>query len=322
MYGGLTVCLDSNNSHICILTDYMPSAKAKMNRSPIMDTRPQELYKSASVGRPGLKSGDRSPSVGRPLPGMLIPSPGTKRMELSAPMTPQTIHVPEGSAQSNTSSNTVLSSSDQNNDLQQVNLGGSFRGMLHQQNIVSPLYSSSRTVPVYVAHTPMSSFNQSEGMSFSQPVSRSTSRADSFKNMLGQLQVHGSEGYLPPSTSIADAAFLSTGMETLAGNVRVSQSTSATSLDRKTNASHSSKNLSTASSGDYTEELMITLPEASQEYFAPPPAMFADNSRDITPDSSLSLTLNTSASSSVLDSKHSKSGSTENVETDSEQVCT
>ena len=321
----------------------MPS---KLNRSPVLDVRPHELYKSASVGRPGgSRPSDRSPSMGRPMterspsigrpmtersPSMGRPitqtlntSPRTLHSERISPSPLQPVHISDGSAHSGASSNTVLS--DQN-DLH-VSQHSSFRGMPPQQSFAPSVYNGPRTVPVYIAHTPTSSFSHSDVMSFSQPVSRSTSRADSFKNTLGQLKVHTSDSYLAPMSAAASNILHGEMMETLAGNIGlsvypVSQPYATPPSVVKHGSFSAQKNISASSSADFSEELMMTLPEASQEYLAPPPAMFADSMRE-TPDSSLSLTLDTSCGSSLHDQRsmeHSKSSSAENIDIDSDQV--
>lgn len=162
--------------YIFIYTDYMPSSK--MNRSsPGAESRPGELFKSSSVGRPvgGSKPINRSPD--------------RTRANISPRLQQHDVY--RGHLSTSYSGNSIEKEISPNNS-------GSFHGHFPVHAMPSPLYSSQQmSVPIYMNHTPTTSLHN-ERHCLSQPVSRSTSRADSFKSNLTQLQIHTSDNHISP----------------------------------------------------------------------------------------------------------------------------
>lgn len=166
----------SQNNAFSTLPNYMPSSRINRN-SPGAISGPGELFKSASVGRPtGNKQNNRSPD----------------RTKANISPRLQHQHIYPG----------TLSTSYSGNSIEQEispNTSGSFHGHFPVYNhMASPLYSSQQmNIPVYMNHTPTTSLHN-ERLCLSQPVSRSTSRADSFKSNLTQLQIHTSDNHISP----------------------------------------------------------------------------------------------------------------------------
>lgn len=144
-------------------------------RSPGAESGPGELFKSASVGRPsGNRHLNRSPD----------------RNIVTGYQNPHSIY--SGTLPSSYSGNSIERDFSPNNS-------GSFHGNFPVQKAMQlPLYSSQQmNIPLYMNHTPTSSLHY-ERSCLSQPVSRSTSRADSFKSNLTQLQIHTSDNHISP----------------------------------------------------------------------------------------------------------------------------
>lgn len=256
-------------SNTCV-SDYMPSNK---NHSPVMEPRPTELYKSSSVGRPGgAKTGDRSPSIPRPIGNLQI-SPSSKHGGDKSPGSSSVGAFPMNGHQS---------------DMEYSPSGSERYRRMSQQHVYPPqfsptLYSNPRTMPLYMAHTPTSSVGTPppERISYSQPVSRSTSRAENFKGALSQLQIHTSDSQLPHLQ--LDPGLSDQMMDVFSGNVNLAsyqqnhlglEGGMSHLLPRgQTNFLPSSRTLDTNSA--YVEGSEMTL--SAHELFAPPP-MFADTS--------------------------------------------
>lgn len=277
--------------------DYIPSRGKK--------TSPKLDYKSASVGR-GKKNIDRSPSLGRPA----IPKPSTspiiRHIERISPTATPVIsaHRSDISAHSGHSAHSVQSSGTVFNSSEHVNRSpsGSSLGSLQGGRLslpcppqpVPPAYTSTRTVPVYVAHSTTSSFSQSDVISFSQPVSRSTSRADSFNKNFGRYQLQENEPYLPPISNQLQTTYtgsvapgvVGSGtplLDALAGNLVLPTYPPVPHAGEMTEVPYSSPEITDA----YIPNNEMTLPEMTKEYLAPPP-MFADSSHNESTDSALS----------------------------------
>ncbi|KAJ8308356.1 hypothetical protein KUTeg_013230 [Tegillarca granosa] len=279
-----------------VRSDTMPSSKSSRNRSPVLDSRPTELYKSASVGRPGgSKRNDRSPTYNRPT-SVLPPSPGIRHSDKSSSV-PSAItgggnmvnvaSVLRGdsdisqSMSYNNSSSFITSRQDveisPNNSFNSGfgSVSQSQPPMLQDIAVSASPYTGPRTVPVYIAHTPVSSFSTSDNLTFSQPVSRSTSRADSFKNTIGHLHPYEG-GQVPPISDPYSGQYL----DTLAGNlvyanypvhtgINMSVQSTAVPITAVSNfydpVYTGSDHLDEHSSSEYLEGDL-----------APPPPMFAD----------------------------------------------
>ncbi|XP_061173033.1 protein expanded-like [Saccostrea echinata] len=307
---------------ISTLPSYVPSRSKK--------TSPKLDYKSASVGR-GIKRVDHSPSLGRPtLPPST--SPIIRHIDRISPTATPVIgaHRSDISAHSGHSTHSVQSSSTMFNSSEHMNKSpsGSSLGSLQGGRLslpcppqsVPPTYNSARTVPVYVAHTTTSSFSHSDAISFSQPVSRSTSRADSFNKNFGRYQLQENEPFVPPISNQLQTTFPSTlapcsgcgtsVLDALAGNLVLSSYPPVTQ-GVMTEVSYTKPEMTES----YIPNSEMTLPEMTKEYLAPPP-MFADLSHNESTDSALS-------GSSNLDPKlsgTSESGSVDYVESDLEEV--
>ncbi|OWF53755.1 uncharacterized protein LOC110445987 [Mizuhopecten yessoensis] len=239
----------------------LPNYKSNKNGSPEMG--PTELYKSSSVGRPsGTKPGDHSPSI--PRPQKLSPSSkhGTDKRSPGS------------------SSVGAFPLSGHQSDMDYSPSGGEGYRRMSQQHVYPPQFSP-RTVPIYMAHTPTSSGGAPppERISYSQPVSRSASRADSFKGTLGQLQIHTSDSQLPHLQ--LDSGLSDQMMDMFSGNVNLAsyhqnQSGPEAGLPHMVPRSKfMPSNRNVDSSGAYVEGSEMTL--QAPELFAPPP-MFADTS--------------------------------------------
>ncbi|XP_063426445.1 uncharacterized protein LOC134710159 [Mytilus trossulus] len=164
----------SQNNAFSTLPNYMPSSK--MNRSPGAESGPRELFKSSSVGRPagGNRQMNRSP-------------------DRIASISQQQHHaVYSGTLSTSYSGNSI------ERDIS-PNSSGRYQGHFPVHNAMPlPLYSSQQmNVPIYMNHTPSTSLHN-ERLCLSQPVSRSASRADSFKSNLTQLQIHTSDNHISP----------------------------------------------------------------------------------------------------------------------------
>ncbi|XP_069118982.1 protein expanded-like [Argopecten irradians] len=236
--------------------------KSNKNGSPVLEMRPTELYKSASVGRPGgTKSGDHSPSVARP-----------------KQLSPSSKHGTDKRSPGSSSVGAFPLTGHQS-DLDYPPTGGEVYRRMSQQH-VHPTQYSPRTVPLYMAHahTPTSSGGAPppERISYSQPVSRSTSRADSFKGTLGQLQIHTSDSQLPHLQ--LDSGLSDQMMDMFSGNVNLAASYQQSGLEAGHPHRVQRSNLippNLDSGAAYIEDSEMTL--QAHELFAPPP-MFADSS--------------------------------------------
>lgn len=279
-----------------------------------------------------MKHIDRSPSLGRPIIPKTSPSPVIRHIDRISPTATPVIgaHKSDISAHSGHSAHSVQSSSTVFNSSEHVNksLSGSSFGSLQGGRLrlpcppqsVPPTYNTARTVPVYVAHTTTSSFSHSDAISFSQPVSRSTSRADSFSKNFGRYQLQENEPYIPPVSNPLQTTFassLSPGvgsgtplLDALAGNI-VLPSYAPVTHGEMTEVHYTKPEVPET----YIPNNEMTLPEMTKEYLAPPP-MFADHSHNESSDSALS-------GSGILDLKlsgTSGSGSMDHVESDIEEV--
>lgn len=308
---------------------YIPSRGKK--------TSPKLDYKSASVGR-GMKRMDRSPSLGRPT----IPKPSTSPVirhidRISPTATPViSAHRSDISAHSGhsahsthsaQSSGTMFNSSEHVNKSPSGSSFGSLQGgrlsLPCPPQPVPPAYTSARTVPVYVAHSTTSSFSHSDAISFSQPVSRSTSRADSFNKNFGRYQLQENESFIPPVSSQLQTPFTGTLapdfgsgtplLDALAGNLVLQnyQNYPPVTHGEMTEVPYPKPEITEA----YIPNTEMTLPEMTKEYLAPPP-MFADSSHNESTDSALS-------GSGSMDPKLSvttDSGSMDHTESEVEEV--
>lgn len=308
---------------------YIPSRGKK--------TSPKLDYKSASVGR-GMKRMDRSPSLGRPT----IPKPSTSPVirhidRISPTATPViSAHRSDISAHSGhsahsthsaQSSGTMFNSSEHVNKSPSGSSFGSLQGgrlsLPCPPQPVPPAYTIARTVPVYVAHSTTSSFSHSDAISFSQPVSRSTSRADSFNKNFGRYQLQENESFIPPVSSQLQTPFTGTLapdfgsgtplLDALAGNLVLQnyQNYPPVTHGEMTEVPYPKPEITEA----YIPNTEMTLPEMTKEYLAPPP-MFADSSHNESTDSALS-------GSGSMDPKLSvttDSGSMDHTESEVEEV--
>lgn len=286
---------------ISTLPSYIPSRGKK--------TSPKLDYKSASVGR-GMKHIDRSPSLGRPTIPKPSTSPVTRHIDRISPTATPVIsaHRSDISAHSGhsahsthsaQSSGTMFNSSEHVNKSPSGSSFGSLQGgrlsLPCPPQPVPPAYTSARTVPVYVAHSTTSSFSHSDAISFSQPVSRSTSRAESFNKNFGRYHLQENESLIPPVSSQLHTPFTGTLapdfgsgtplLDALAGNLVLQnyQNYPPVTHGEMTEVPYPKPEITEA----YIPNTEMTLPEMTKEYLAPPP-MFADSSHNESTDSALS----------------------------------